>query len=233
MEDLGFIYPALLSLLWDCCVHSNKILFTLDTSSMFLMRRVRRQWCNYASIMESGPSRQSGPLRENMFLYNISGTTSKNGKSTFAGLRKLNKGWQQSQFIQGQRPNCSKNSDAPGALTCPGAFSLTPSLWGPENQQPQDDRRPEEQQPRRVWMGKNGVKAPKASPLGKWHPPACLKLLETLTAKAVPYWTSLRSRRLWAIFFHTYFENNQWRLFNITAAWGRSTIWTKHKAHQK
>ena len=111
-------------------------------------------------------------------------TASTNGKSTFAELWKLNKGWPQSQFIQGQRPNFSKNSDVSGALTCPVAFFLTPSLWGPENQQPQDDRRSEEQRPRRVWIGKNEVKASRASPLGNWHFPACLKL------RGKPPWSS-------------------------------------------
>lgn len=197
------------------------------------MRRVRRQRCNYASIMESGPSRQSGPPCENMFLYNISGNTSKNGKSSFAGLWKLNKGWQQAQFIQGQRPNFSKNSDAPGALTCPGAFPLTPSPWGPRTNSLRTTGDPRSSSPDASGWGRPGWKLPKLPPWGTGALQPVWSSLETLTAEAVPYWTSLRTRRLWAIFFHTYFESNQWRMFNITAAWGGSTIWTKHKAHQK
>lgn len=145
----------------------------------------------------------------------------------------INKGWQQAQFIQGQRPNFSKNSDAPGALTCPGAFPLTPSPWGPKTNSLRTTGDPRSSSPDASGWGRTGWKLPKLPPWGTGTLQPVWSSLETLTAKAVPYWTSLRSHRLWAIFFHTYFENNQWRLFNITAAWEGSTIWTKHKAHQK
>lgn len=110
-----------------------------------------------------------------MFLYNISDDISKDGKAAFAELG--------SSTTAGHNPSLSRDKARTSVKTVrflcfnlPSCLFLTPSLWGPENQQPQDDRRSEEQRPRCVWMGKNEVKAPKASSLGNWHSPACLKL---------------------------------------------------------